>query len=742
MLNRKSSFHFFLSFIAALEIIVTASAGIAQRADWPWMNSNLSPEERADLVLKQLTIDEKLALLHGNGMARVPKWQMPLSQLTNGGEGYVEGVKRLGIPSLVISDSAMGVGNSGVNGRYSTAMPSSLGDAASWDPDSACEFGTVIGQELRAQGFNMTLGGGVDLARELRNGRNFEYAGEDPLLAGTVVGNLMRCEQAQHVVGVIKHYVMNDQETGRLVVNAVISKRAMQESDLLAFHIAISLANPGAVMCSYNRINGDFGCENAYTLQDVLKKDWGFKGFVVSDWGGTHSTEKASAAGLDQEQPMADFFGPKLKEAVVAGRVPLSEIDDHVRRVLFAEFLSGVVDDPGQKSVVDIEKGLEVSQRVEEKSIVLLKNSPTLLPIDPTKVHSIAIIGGHADVGMLSGGGSAQVDPPGGKGLRDWKNPEPVWFPTSPLKALHAKLPSMKIDFDPGTDTKSAASLARSADLAIVFASQWSREVVDLPSLALPDNQNALIEQVASANPHTIVVLETGTAVTMPWIDKVAGVIEAWYAGSSGHKALANVLVGNVNPTGKLPITFPKSEADLPHPDRLQVPAENQARNAGVEDNGVSSSSVSANVDYAVHYDEGAEVGYKWYEVQNKKPLFAFGFGLSYTTYAYSDLSVDPATKTARFTVKNTGKRPGSEIAEVYVKLPKGADESFKRLVGWKRVALVPGESETIAVEVDDRVLKVFDEESNAWSMTTGEYQVLVGSSSDNTPLSASLVVR
>jgi beta-glucosidase len=742
MLNRKSRFHFFLSFIAALEIIVTASAGIAQKADWPWMNSNLPPEERADLVLKQLTLDEKLALLHGNGMARVPKWQMPLSQLTNGGEGYVEGVKRLGIPPLVISDAAMGVGNSGVNGRYSTAMPSSLGAAASWDPDSACEFGTVIGQELRAQGFNMTLGGGVDLARELRNGRNFEYAGEDPLLAGTVVGNLMRCEQAQHVVGVIKHFVMNDQETGRLVVNAVISKRAIQESDLLAFHIAISFANPGAVMCSYNRINGDFGCENAYTLQDVLKKDWGFKGFLVSDWGGTHSTEKASAAGLDQEQPMADFFGPKLKEAVVAGRVPLSEIDDHVRRVLFAEFLSGVVDDPAQKSVVDIEKGLEVSQRVEEKSIVLLKNSPTLLPIDPTKVHSIAIIGGHADVGMLSGGGSAQVDPPGGKGVRDWKNPEPVWFPTSPLKALQAKLPSMKIDFDPGTDTKSAASLARSADLAIVFASQWSREVVDLPSLALPDNQNALIEQVASANPHTIVVLETGTAVTMPWIDKVAGVIEAWYAGSSGHKALANVLVGNVNPTGKLPITFPKSEADLPHPDRPQVPADNQAHNAGVEDNGVSSSSVSANVDYAVHYDEGAKVGYKWYEVQNKKPLFAFGFGLSYTTYAYSDLSVDPATKTARFTVKNTGKRPGSEIAEVYVKLPAVADESFKRLVGWKRVALVPGESETIAVEVDDRVLKVFDEESNAWSMTTGEYQVLVGSSSDNTPLSASLVVR
>ena len=287
--------------------------------------------------------------------------------LTNGGAGYVEGVKRLGIPPLVISDAGYGVRDSGANGRYSTAMPSSLGAAASWDPDSACEFGTVIGKELRAQGFNMTLGGGVDLAREPRNGRNFEYAGEDPLLAGTVVGNLMKCEQEQHVVGDIKHYVMNDQETGRFFVNAVISKRAMQESDLLAFHIAISIANPGAVMCSYNRINGDFGCENPYTLHDVLKKDWGFKGFVISDWGGTHSTEKASAAGLDQEQPMADFFGPKLKEAVEAGRVPMSEIDDHARRVLYAEFLSGIVDDPPQKSVVDVEKGFEVAQTCRGK---------------------------------------------------------------------------------------------------------------------------------------------------------------------------------------------------------------------------------------------------------------------------------------------------------------------------------------------------------------------------------------
>jgi len=747
MQNRKFGFYFLCTVIAALGTIFATSVAVAQVAAGPWMNPTLTPEERADMVLKQLTLDEKLALLHGNGMAHAPQWQMPLSHLANGGAGYVEGVKRLGIPPLVISDAAYGVRDSAANGRYSTALPSSLGAAASWDLDSACDFGALIGQELRVQGFNMTLGGGVDLAREPRNGRSFEYAGEDPLLAGTVVGNLMKCEQAQHVVGDIKHYVMNDQETGRFFMNSVISKRAMQESDLLAFHIAISIANPGAVMCSYNRINGDFGCENSYTLHDVLKNEWGFKGLVLSDWGGTHSTEKASAAGLDQEQPMADFFGPKLKKAVEAGKVPLSEIDDHARRVLYAEFLSGIVDDPPKTGAVNVERGLEVSRRVEEKSIVLLKNSPTVLPINPSSVHTIAIIGGHADVGMISGGGSAQVDPPGGnaimppgQGATIWQ--KPVWFPTSPLKALQTKLPNAKIDFNPGTDPKSAANLAKSADLAIVFAYQWLAEDMDVPSLSLSNNQDALIEQVAAANPHTIVVLETGTAVTMPWIDKVAGVVEAWYAGSAGHRALANMLVGDVNPSGKLPLSFPISEADLPHPDAPRIPSRSQVRAGEVANDGAPSANASAHAGYAVHYDEGPEVGYKWYEAQNKKPLFPFGFGLSYTTFAYSGLSVDSTAKTARFTVQNTGKRTGTEIAQVYGRLPKGSDEPYKRLAGWKRIVLAPGESQSITIVIDDRVLQTFDEEKNIWNLTKGEYQVMVGGSSDDTPLLGSLLIR
>ncbi len=728
---RNRNFYRRLSSLPAIFVFLAGFvfAQQSQQPERPWMNAALSPEQRADLALKQMTLDEKLALLHGNGMAHAKQWQMPLTPLTNGGAGYVEGVPRLGIPPLVITDAAYGVRSSGENGRYSTAMPSNLGSASSWDPQSACSYGEVIGSELRAQGFNVTLGGGTNLAREPRNGRTFEYAGEDPLLAGTMVGNMMKCEQAQHVVGDLKHFVMNDQETGRMFVNAVISKRAMQESDLLAFHIALSIANPGAIMCSYNRINGDYACENSYTLKDVLKGQWGFKGYVMSDWGGTHSTEKASAAGLDQEQPMADYFGPKLKEAVAADKVPMSEIDDHARRVLYAEFLSGIVDDPPERSVVDVEKGLEVARHVEENSIVLLKNAGAVLPIYPSKIHSIAVIGGHADVGMISGGGSAQVDPPGGnaimppgKGRTHWQ--EHIWFPTSPLKALRAKLPDTKIEFDAGTDPNSAANLAKNSDLAIVFAYQWESEGMDLPNLSLPDNQDALIERVAEANPHTIVVLETGTAVTMPWISKVAGVVEAWYAGSAGHKALANVLVGQVNPSGKLAISFPKSENDLPRAVIPPQPPRGQA------------------LSYEVHYDEGPEVGYKWFEAQQKHPLFAFGFGLSYTTYKYSGLSVDSRSKTVRFSVKNTGNRAGTEIAEVYGRLPKGADESYKRLVGWKRVELAPGESQTITVAIDDRPLQTFDEADEKWNLAPGDYEVLAGPSSDNLPLKGSLSVQ
>nr|WP_251106819.1 glycoside hydrolase family 3 C-terminal domain-containing protein [Alloacidobacterium dinghuense] len=711
-------------------------------SDRPWMDKSLSPDERADLVLKQMTLDEKISLLHGTGMAHAEQWQTPLTYLSNGGAGMTVGVPRLGIPNIYMSDAAYGVRSSGENGRYSTALPSNVGAASSWNPEATCDYGAVIGSELRAQGYNMTLGGGVNVTREPRNGRTFEYMGEDPLLAGTLVGNLMKCEQAQHVIGDIKHYAVNDQETGRNIVNAVISKKAMQETDLLAFHIGINIGNPAAVMCSYNRINGDYACENKYTLTDVLKGEWGFKGLVLSDWGGTHSTEKASAAGLDNEEPMGDYFGPKLKEAVDAGRVPMSQIDDHAHRVLRSMFLSGIVDYPIEKSVVDVEHGLEIAQHVEEQSIVLLKNDKGILPLNASKMKSIAIIGGHADVGMISGGGSAQVDPPGGnaimppgQGATHWQ--DHIWFPTSPLKALTARLPSVKLEFNAGKDLSSAAALAKSSDVAIVFAYQWTSEGMDLPSLSLPDNQNALIDAVAKANSRTIVVLETGTAVTMPWLGDVAGVVEAWYAGSRGHIALANVLTGEVNATGKLAMTFPKSEQDLPHPMIPPLTPEDEGQGTGAV-NGQD----HVGSKYSVSYDEGVKVGYKWYEAEHKQPLFPFGFGLSYTSYSYSDLKTDSGQKTVSFKVKNSGKRAGTEIAEVYAELPDKADEPFKRLVGWQRVELGPAESKTVSVTIDPQMLSIFDEASNGWQLLKGKYRITAGASSEDTPLKGTIEVK
>jgi beta-glucosidase len=727
--------------LALLFLPILLSFANAQSNKHPWMNTRLSPDERAKMVVKEMTLDEKISLLHGTGMVGLSPMS-PLAIHSNGGAGYTVGIPRLGIPAIQMSDAAYGVRMSGENGRYSTALPSCVAGAASWDLQGGFEYGALIGRELRAQGYNMSLGGGVNLTREPRNGRTFEYMGEDPILAGKMVASVIRGEQAQHVLGDIKHYALNDQESGRNAVNVNIDERAARESDLLAFEIGIQESDPAAVMCSYNRFNGTYACENKYLLTDVLKKDWNFHGFVVTDWGGAHSTEKASAAGLDQEQPGWIFYGEELKKAVESGKVPQAELDDHVHRIVRSLFASGVVDDPQQKSVVDVAGGLEVARKLEENSIVLLKNDGGQLPLDNSKVHSIAVIGPHAEVGMISGGGSAQVDPPGGnailppgKGQTRWL--EPVWFPTSPLKSVRAKAAGATVQFDSGADPSSAVALAKNSDVAIVFAYQWESEDMDLPSLTLPEHQDDLIAKVASANPHTIVVLETGGPVTMPWAGQVGAILEAWYAGSAGSDAVANVLFGNVNPSGKLPLTFPHSDADLPHPQIVKPPADSKPDASSSEPWKQIAAGLKA---FQIHYDEGVKVGYKWYDAENKPVLFPFGYGLSYTTFSYSNLRVT-AGKTPRvaFTVTNTGNRAGAEVAEVYASLPASASEPPKRLVGWSKVHLKPGESKEITVDVNPKFLSIYSTDQHGWQLIPGEYGFMVGGSSQDLPLKESV---
>jgi len=713
--------------LAGVCLVITCGTAFAQQPqpqNFPWMNKSLSPDERAEMVLREMTLDEKIELMHGNGM---PGWRGSpenLAHFGNGGAGFVMGIPRLGIPIIQMSDAAYGVRASAHNGRYSTALPSNLGSAASWDPQAACEYGALIGRELRAQGYNMTLGGGTNITREPRNGRTFEYLGEDPILAGTLVGNRIKCEQAQHVIGDIKHYAVNDQESGRNEVNAIIGTRVLHETDLLAFEIGIAIGQPGAVMCSYNAVNGDFACQNRYLLTTVLKQGWKFPGFVVSDWGGTHSTVKASAAGLDNEEPLDTFYGPAMKKGVEDGTVPMSQIDDHARRVLRSEFASGIVDNPTKKSVIDVEANLEIARKIEEQSIVLLRNEHNVLPLPAAKIKSIAIIGHNADMGMISGGGSSQVDPMGASEPQ-WL--EHVWFPTSPLRAVKAKATTAVVKFDSGADPAQAAALAKSSEIAIVFAHQWMSEGMDLENLTLPENQDALIEAVAAANPKTIVVIESGTAVTMPWVDKVAGILEAWYGGSKGADAVANVLFGDVNPSAKLPMTFPLSINDLPHVTVTQPQK---------KDHGPENGYVLEKPTFDVHYDEGLEVGYKWYDAEKKPVLFPFGFGLSYTTYQYSNLTVTPGKETVvTFNLKNVGMRTGEEIAQVYVALPVEANEPPKRLVGWSKVPLDPGESKDVKVTVPEKYLSIYDDQTSQWKIVPGHYTFMVGGSPSELPI-------
>jgi beta-glucosidase len=738
-----------------LSLSSLASVGLAQgpghansqrppKPSGPWLDASLSPDERAGLALKELTLDEKILLIHGAGFAGMTQVS-PNRVYSNGGVGFTMGFPRMGIPGIDMSDAAYGVRSSGENGRYSTALPANVGAAASWDVEAAYAYGELIGKELRAQGFNMTLGGGTNLTREPRNGRTFEYLGEDPVLAGTLVGKLIQGTQSQHVIGDIKHYALNDQESGRNSVNVHIDERAARESDLLAFEIGVDTGKPAAVMCSYNRVNGDFACENQYLLNDVLKKDWKFPGFVLSDWGGTHSTEKASAAGLDMEQPGEFFYGDAFKAAVVSGKIPMTELDDHVRRILRSMFASGVVDYPRERSVVDPFSGLETARKIEEGSIVLLKNDKAVLPLDAAKVKSIAVIGAHSDVGMISGGGSAQVDPPGGnailppgKGLTThWQ--EQIWFPTSPLKAIQARAPEARVSYNEGVDPQSAAAAAKSADVAIVFAYVWESEGMDLPDLSLTGNQNDVVAAVAAANPRTIVVLETGSPVTMPWVDAPAAILEAWYAGSDGANAVGNVLFGTVNPSGKLPNTFPKDVADLPHPTIVKPPPRSENFTGPVS----PAQRAAGLPPFQATYDEGVKVGYKWYDAEKKPVLFPFGYGLSYTKYEYSGLTVTPGAKVeVTFTVANTGPRNGAEIAEIYAALPANAEEPPKRLVGFSKVKIDSGDKQTVTVDVDPKYLSIFDVKKHGWTLVPGDYTFMVGGSSQDLPLKAVVTLK
>jgi len=684
------------------------------------MNPALTAEARVALLLPQMTRDEKISLMMGFfGTDFPPRKSKAPAEARAGSAGYVPGIPRLGIPAQWQTDAGIGVATQGgaAQKRERTALPSNLAMAATWNPEIAYRGGAMIGGEARTSGFNVMLAGGVNLEREPRNGRNFEYGGEDPLLAGTIAGSAIAGIQSNHIISTVKHYALNDQETDRNAGSSVIDHDAARMSDLLAFKIAIERGNPGSVMCSYNRVDGIYACESPWLLDEVLRKDWGWKGFVMSDWGATHSTGAALRAGLDQQSgypfDVKPFFGDELKAALDGGDVSIDLVDQAASRILYAMFEHGLFDHPitgGPLELPDamLKQNAAISRTAAAESIVLLKNENNILPL-AAKVRKIVVIGGHADRGVLAGGGSSLVYPVGGNAVPDatpkmWPGPV-MYYPSSPLEALRKRLPDAQISFVDGRDPAAAAAAAKAADLAIVFATQWAGESFDV-SLTLPDKQDALIDSVAGANARTVVVLETGGSVLTPWRSKVSAILASWFPGTQGGEAIADILTGASNPSGHLPISFIDSLEQLPHP---LPPAKGD-----------------------VHYTEGEIAGYKWFDAQGAKPAFAFGHGLSYTKFAYSGLSAQSAggTVTVRFQVTNTGRVAGRDVPQVYVSGP--GLEAPKRLAGFEKVNLAPGKRKAIAILVDPRMLATFKRADGRGRIVGGTYQIhLAHSASD-----------
>ncbi|KRE97669.1 beta-glucosidase [Frateuria sp. Soil773] len=711
---------------SAIVLAIATAAAANEPPARPWMDAALSPDARATLVVRAMTQDEKFQWLTTQYGASADGKPAPACAM--GSAACAPALARLGLPALQETDAGLGVARplNAHSEDVATALPSGLATAASWDPAVAEAGGAMIGREAHRKGFNVLLAGGVNLLRDPRNGRNFEYAGEDPLLAGTMAGHAVRGIQSQHVVSTLKHYALNDLETGRNTLSSKIDPVAARESDLRAFEIALGIGAPGSVMCSYNRINGTYACEHDWLLNQVLKRDWGFKGYVMSDWGGVHSAAKAALAGLDQQSAGESFdpqvfFGQPLREAVAKGEVPQARLDDMVHRILRSLFAVGAIDHPAAPAPIDYAADAKVAQRAAEAGAVLLRNEGGLLPLAST-LKSVAVIGAHADKGVLAGGGSSAVTAPGGNpvpGLAPTAWPGPVkYHPSAPLAAI-ARRVGGKASYASGEDIAAAAKLAAASEVAVVFVQQWAAESFDRPHMALDGNQDALVAAVAKANPRTVVVLENNGPVAMPWLAQAGAVLEAWYPGNAGGEAIARLLFGEVDPSGRLPLSWSRDEAQLPRP---------TIAGAGLDAIGLPPQGKPADtIDYDI---EGADVGYRWFQRRGIQPLFPFGYGLGYTTFGYRALAAEAdaaGTVTATFEIANTGKRAGADVPQLYVQFP---GDAAARLVGWQKVSLRPGETKRISVTLPAVRFARYDGKAHGWRVAGGGYRLLLGHSS------------
>ncbi|GAC1323634.1 MAG: glycoside hydrolase family 3 C-terminal domain-containing protein [Collimonas sp.] len=729
----------------------------------PWMDKLLLPEQRASLLVSAMTLAQKEEQIVGAG-GLVP--ELPQCY----GARHVPGIPALEIPTLRITNGPVGVGqNDCVPAQYAdpanpltfltsphsaqaTALPSGMAVAASFDTAVATQFGNVIGIESNNLALHVLEGPGLNLARNPTLGRNFEYFGEDPLLTGTMGVAEIKAIQSHGVIAMAKHLVANEQETNRMTINENIDDKVLHELYLLPFEMAVKDGEVASVMCSYNAVNGYSMCENKHILTDVLRGQWGFTGYVQSDFFASHSVVSTMLAGLDHEMPGVSFpalgittyWTPdNLNAALAANQIKVSNIDTALTRRYTQMFKFGIFDRPVAQTPIDQAGDGAIARSMGEQTAVLLKNANNLLPFDAKTVKTVALIGKstYASTAVTGCcGGSSDVIP---------------LYTVTPLQGMQntlAKLGSsatvnLVVVAEDNSNLAAAVDAASKADVVVVMAGTLAEEGQDRPSISLDGgdyvnttktyinhNQNAMITAVVAANPtKTAVVLKDNASALLPWIDQVPAVLEAWFPGQEDGNIVANLLFGTVNPSGKLPVTFPRNDGDWPANTPAQFP--------GVLVNGKPT----------VTYSEGLNIGYRWYDAQAVAPLFEFGFGLSYTTFTVANLTVSPQVSdgttpiTVTVDVQNTGSRDGAEVPQVYLGLP-GTGEPTKRLVAFKKVALKAGEKKTVAMTIDPKAsshpLGVWDTSAQQWTIANGQYKVLVGNSSRSLNLNSTITVN
>jgi len=677
---------------------------------------------KIDSLVKLMTLQEKVNMIHGS------------SSFTSGG------VPRLGIPELTTSDGPHGVRVEHGRGwkelknvpDSGTYLPTGICLASTWNPALGYAFGSVLGSEANFRGKDVILGPGINIMRSPLNGRNFEYESEDPYLISKMVVGYIKGVQDQGVSACVKHFAANNQETRRGSINVEMSERALREIYLPGFKAAVQVGGVNTLMGSYNKFRGEWATQNNYLINQILKKEWGFKGAVISDWGAVHSTVQALWNGTDIEMGTdlnmgshpdygKFFMGDTVVTLVKTGKMPEYLVDEKVRRILYVMFKTNMIDAKRKKGEYNTKEHQEIARKVAEEGIVLLKNDNKILPLS-SSVKSIAVIGYNADRKQSMGGGSSQVK---------------AFYEITPLQGLqniagnkvkvtYCKGYNIARNAGPDADLiKQAAQAAAKADVAIIVGgathgydysvwsdNQYDAEGYDKPDMDMPFGQNELIKAVLAANPNTVVVLIGGGPMDISqWVNNTKGIIQAWYPGMEGGNALAKIIFGQVNPSGKLPVTFPKKLADAPAIKLGEFPGD------------------SVNVNYL----DGIYVGYRYYDTYKVEPQFAFGHGLSYTSFTYSNLHVTTANKmaTVTFSIKNTGGVAGAEIAQLYVKQEQlNLPRPEKELKGFEKVFLQAGEEKTVTLTLNQDAFQYFNDVTNSWEMDPGVFDFIVGSSS------------